>query len=169
MSKQARGRISMMDNWPLHLLSKIEPMMDDRGCWEWTASRSSNGYPQIVLRQPKRNVQASRFVVYLETGVWSDRMRPVMHSCDNKGCVNPAHLSIGTALENFRDAVKRGLVPPQKSRKLTNSQATQLRRDHAALGLTYKALGERYGVHWAVARNIVLNKTYRIGMERTWR
>lgn len=34
----------------------------------------------------------------------------VLHSCDNKACVNPAHLSAGTQAENVRDAVARGQI-----------------------------------------------------------
>ncbi len=32
----------------------------------------------------------------------------VMHSCDNAGCFNPAHLSIGTQQQNIIDSVLRG-------------------------------------------------------------
>lgn len=35
----------------------------------------------------------------------------VKHSCDNRRCINIAHLSIGTQSENLKEAVERGRIP----------------------------------------------------------
>lgn len=34
----------------------------------------------------------------------------IMHSCDNRLCVNPAHLAIGTRSENMKDAYNKGRI-----------------------------------------------------------
>ena len=42
---------------------------------------------------------------------WHGNLRPdldVMHACDNPCCINPLHLSMGTAADNMADAVAKG-------------------------------------------------------------
>lgn len=42
----------------------------------------------------------------------------VLHTCDNKGCINPAHLYVGTAAKNAQDNAKRNAVWLQKRREI---------------------------------------------------
>jgi hypothetical protein len=84
--------------------------VDRRGptdCWEWKASRDSQGYGQFRVgcqATAKRFLwKAHRFSALLAG--WNVVGRPelvVMHSSDHPPCVNPAHLSLGTRAENAR-------------------------------------------------------------------
>lgn len=73
-------------------------------CWEWTAA-TGKGYGKFSTIRP-RTVQAHRFAYELLVAPAGALM--VLHGCDNRRCVNPAHLRLGTAADNSRDMVSRG-------------------------------------------------------------
>lgn len=75
------------------------------GCWEWTGHIGSNGYGQI--KAFGRMVSAHVFAFTLYKGPVPDKLQ-VLHSCDNKRCVNPYHLSAGTHQRNMQEAAERG-------------------------------------------------------------
>jgi hypothetical protein len=80
-------------------------------CWNWTAGKQTRGYGAFAYR-PKKCVTAHRVAWAIENsnGELPDPKLVVMHSCDNKLCVNPKHLSLGTVEENNKEARDRGLV-----------------------------------------------------------
>ncbi len=83
------------------------------GCWKWRAS-CLHGYGQFKIRRGSftKNLKAHKVAVFYSTGAYPSSDLVVMHSCDNPPCVNPAHLSVGTARQNLRDCVnkQRGFV-----------------------------------------------------------
>ena len=75
------------------------------GCWEWNGQVGHNGYGLLTVRgKPWR---AHRYSYFLKYGSIPDGMM-ILHSCDNRRCVNPEHLRIGTAKDNAADAIARG-------------------------------------------------------------
>ena len=80
------------------------------GCWEWRASRQLNGYGRFALTPPKRMEGAHRVAYVLSKGPIPSGM-VVMHSCDNRGCCRPDHLTLGTVADNNADTRQKARHP----------------------------------------------------------
>lgn len=74
-------------------------------CWWWQAGLFSNGYGQFRLG--KKKIKAHCFVYMICFGE-IPASKIVCHTCDNKKCVNPAHLFLGTHKDNAQDRDKKG-------------------------------------------------------------
>jgi hypothetical protein len=81
------------------------------GCWEWTSSTNiKNGYGAFKVHS--KDYGAHRISYTIHHGIIPYGF-VVMHICDNKKCVNPSHLKLGTQRDNYIDATIKGRRIPK--------------------------------------------------------
>ncbi len=146
-------------------------------CWNWAKYTNKGGYGVFSFKDFPRI--SSRVSWYLNFGkIPKDKL--ICHKCDNRKCVNPQHLFLGTYDDNAKDMIAKGRsatgtrngtkTHPEKinpvrgeknSRaKLTNKQAEEIRKEYALGNLTQYRLADIYKVRQNVINRIVNNKGY---------
>lgn len=139
--------------------------VDRRGpdeCWEWTASRRC-GYGQIARGGQNSPVDHAHRVSYeLHHGPIPEGMF-VCHRCDNRGCVNPAHLYAGTREDNTRDAHERNRFvrgETHHSSKLNADAVRDIRKRRTA-GEQLKPIAADYGIDFRTVYDVAAGRRWR--------
>ena len=116
-------------------------------CWEWNGPRHKRGYGNFWVREgeAKRTTFAHRIAAHLWLNMPLFAAGSVCHTCDNPPCCNPAHLYVGTQLENIHDALAKRRIAHK--RKITPKQREEIRERRKG-GESYKSIAKDYPVTW---------------------
>jgi hypothetical protein len=132
-------------------------------CWNWIGQLDRKGYGTLGSGgREGRMTHAHRIAWAILIGDIPDRMN-VLHKCDNRRCVNPDHLFLGTNADNMKDKIAKGRQTRGSncpSAKLTEEKVIEIRRRYAAGEMDQAALAWEYGVGLATICEAISGKTW---------
>jgi Autographiviridae endonuclease len=133
-----------------------------KGCITYLGGISKNGYGVFAI--DRKSHAAHRIAYELFVGrIPKNKM--VLHTCDNRKCVAPKHLFIGTHSENMKDMYKKERHHANRGEKhgmakLTKLQVEDIRRKIKE-GVKRKLIAETYGISTATVSDIKYKKSWK--------
>jgi hypothetical protein len=124
------------------------------GCWLWRGATFGSGYGRVLWEG--RTYRSNRLAYILAVGPIPASLL-ICHHCDNRLCVNPDHLYLGTFDGNMYDKASRGR---NTQRKLTPDTVRAMRADRAA-GATFQEISDRYSIGMTQTWRAVVGQSYR--------
>ena len=137
---------------------------DEQDCWEWRGKLLPNGYGRISAGTRSLGcIGAHRVSWSLFNRAEIPSGMVVMHSCDNRSCVNPYHLSIGTPKDNTQDMIAKGrkkVVAPlgegNGKAKLTVEKVKLIKQSN----LKTAELARQFGLSQNCIRGVRIGRTW---------
>lgn len=125
------------------------------GCWEWQGSLNAGGYGKWACGTASR--QAYKYA-YGEI----PKGMQVCHKCDNRKCVRPEHLFLGSIADNMADKVKKNRQA--KGSRIGSSMLTEdivlgIRKMRIA-GADYQSIADKFNCSWDLVRKICKNAVW---------
>lgn len=154
------------------------------GCWEFMGGRKASGYGSFWYRGKVHSAHRVAWMIF-KGDIPAKKL--IMHKCDNRSCVNPDHLAVGTHLDNTTDMMQKGrhgsITKPERVlrganhprrknpwkwdckgeknvlAKLTWRKVSIIRKLRVD-GWTYKSIGLKFGVGGSTIHNVCSGETW---------
>jgi DNA-binding transcriptional regulator YiaG len=142
--------------------AKVAITADINKCWEWQGGLSKSGYGQFTFGSENNpeSWRAHRFAWFL---IYKRKPAEfLLHSCDNRKCVNILHLREGTHQDNMQDMVDRNRQSKgiqTKSAKLTETDVLAIRKMSDS-SISQREIARRFGVTQSVVWHVIHRKSW---------
>lgn len=105
--------------------------ISETGCWEWQGAKLWNGYGRLAPLNGEYLAHRASYAV--AKGEIPEGLK-VLHKCDNRQCINPDHLFLGSSSDNLNDCYAKGRRSSHRGEanpfaKLTQARADAIRAD----------------------------------------
>jgi len=135
---------------------------ENTGCHEWRRAIKRDGYGYLYDFERSSVVGAHVFSYERKHGRVPNGMH-VCHRCDNKKCVNEAHLFLGTNTDNRLDSVNKrhhAFGDRHGMAKLALYQAEDIKRIWQAGGVSQHAIASKFEISQAQVSRIICGKRW---------
>lgn len=123
------------------------------GCWIWTARINEKGYGHFMINSTSP-AKAHRISYQIHFGPIPDGML-VLHKCDNKACVNPSHLYLGTHHDNMNDIACGNKRRSLHGKPISEQKIAEMRLMHLLAGAQPEEIAKVYCVSLDVAKRAI--------------
>jgi hypothetical protein len=126
------------------------------GCWNWTASKRRDGYGNAWHDGKVRLAHRVSYELHHGEIPRGDGHHGtcVLHKCDNRACVNPDHLFLGSQADNVADRDSKN----RQASKINRADVLSIR---SAEGLTQQDLAGAFGISQTQVHRIRSGKKWK--------
>jgi len=131
-------------------------------CWEWHAALTKTGYAKFGLPGPQgqKTVRGHRYSWEVRYGKIPDDLL-VCHRCDNRICVNPSHLFLGTQVDNMHDSTSKGRSVNGDGYGVMDENKVRTILAGTFKGETQDQIASRFGVSRQLIQKILARKKWK--------
>lgn len=127
-------------------------------CWVFLGAGKGNGYGSVTVAG--KQISAHRRAYELFCGPVRKGL-DVCHTCDNRWCVNPDHLFVGTRKTNMEDCIAKGRTAGGNRKYLTESQVQEIHR-RLKSGMSMRRISQQMDVNYGTVSAIKRGVSYNV-------
>jgi hypothetical protein len=119
-------------------------------CWEWKGAKHGNGYGKVGNGKQTATTHRLAYTAWVAS---IPEGMAVLHRCDNRACINPDHLFLGTIADNHADMRAKGRQNDPV--KITDEQVAAIRAAYTGQYGQQAKIAREYGVSQAFVSLVV--------------